>query len=102
MLLTGDLPAAHTSLGQVSLDYDCLEEGDDYEKLKTTYVIFICTFDYLKEAEKRGKIEGIAEGETSGRAAEKLEMAKALKAKGVDIDIIAETSSLSKEDIEKL
>ena len=29
-----------------SMDYDCLEEGDDYEKLQTTYVIFLCTFDY--------------------------------------------------------
>ena len=49
-----------------------------------------------------GKAEGIAQGEASGRAERELEMAKALKAKGVDIDIIAETSGLSKEEIEKL
>ena len=58
--------------------------------------------DGKAEGLEQGRSEGIAEGEASGRAAEKLEMAKALKAKGVDIDIIAETSGLSKEDIEKL
>ena len=42
------------------------------------------------------------EGEATGRAAEKLEMARALKAKGVDINIIAETSGLSVEEIEQL
>ena len=58
------------------------------------------------EGLEQGRSEGLAEGEkigeASGRAAEKLEMAKALKDKGVDIGIIAETSGLSKEDIEKL
>ena len=54
------------------------------------------------EGLEQGRTEGLAEGEASGRAAEKIEMAKALKEKGVAIDIIAETSGLSKEDIEKL
>ena len=54
------------------------------------------------EGLEQGRTEGLAEGEASGRAAEKMEMAKALKDKGVAIDIIAETSGLSKEDIEKL
>ncbi len=55
---------------------------------------------------EQGRTEGFAEGEkigeVSGRAAEKLEMAKALKEKGVNIDIIAETSGLSAEEIEQL
>ncbi len=42
------------------------------------------------------------EGFEDGKAAEKLEMAKALKVKGVSIDIIAETSGLPVEEIEKL
>ena len=42
------------------------------------------------------------EGFEDGKAAEKREMAKALKDKGVDIEIIAETSGLSVEEIEKL
>ena len=60
----------------------------------------------LDEAEKKGleqgRTEGLAEGEASGRAAEKLAIAKALKDKGIDIDIISETSGLSKDEIEKL
>ena len=48
------------------------------------------------------KNEGLRQGEASGRAAEKMEMAKALKDKGISIEIIAETSGLSKEEIEKL
>lgn len=46
----------------------------------------------------KGKKEGIKEGEE--RKAK--EIAKKLKIKGIDIDIIAETSGLSKEKIEKL
>ena len=169
---------------QVLMDTDCLEKGGRFKDLKTTYVVFICTFDYfhldepmyvaesyirkndlhfndgtskillntkcspdkvpeklrafyayindptkvdgkliedinerveeyntgewrerlvtLEYIVKEAKEEGIAEGEASGRAAEKLEMAKALKDKGIAIDIIAETSGLSKEEIEKL
>ena len=49
-----------------------------------------------------GKAEGIAQGEASGRAAEKLEMAKAMKAENIDIDTIAKVSGLSKEEIETL
>ena len=45
---------------------------------------------------------GIEKGRNEGEASKAIEMAKALKSKGVDIDIIAETSGLSKEDIEKL
>ena len=47
---------------------------------------------------EQGRNEGLAEGEASGRAA----VAKALKSKGVSIDIIVETSGISKEEIEKL
>ena len=46
--------------------------------------------------------EGLRQGEASGRAERELEMARALKDKGISIDIIAETSGLSKEEIEKL
>ena len=42
------------------------------------------------------------EGFEDGKAAREIEMAKALKDKGVDLDIIAETSGLSKEEIEAL
>ena len=42
------------------------------------------------------------EGFEDGRAEREIEMARALKAKGVDIDIIVETSGLPKEEIEQL
>lgn len=46
--------------------------------------------------------EARKEGIEQGRAAEKVEMAKALKAKGVDADIIAEVSGLPARDIESM
>ena len=52
----------------------------------------------IQEAREQGEEIGRSEGEAS----KALEMAKALKAKGVGIDIIAETSGLSAEEIEKL
>ena len=52
----------------------------------------------IQEAREQGEELGRSEGEASGRAA----VAKALKDKGVDIEIIAETSGLSVEEIEKL
>ena len=32
---------------QVLMDTDCLEKGGRFKDLKNTYVVFICTFDYL-------------------------------------------------------
>ena len=55
-----------------------------------------------KEGFEDGKAAGIAQGEASGRAEREREMAKALKVKGVSIDIIAETSGLPVEEIERL
>lgn len=54
--------------------------------------------DGLKAGIKEGKIEGIKEGKIEG----KKEMAKMLKEGGIDMDIIARTSGLSKKEIEQL
>ena len=48
------------------------------------------------------KLEGHAEGRAEGRAEGKLEDAKNLKQLGVSIDIIAQATGLSREDIDKL
>ena len=56
----------------------------------------------LELGRSEGEKIGEARGRSEGEASKALEMAKALKDKGVDIEIIAETSGLSKEDIEKL
>ena len=46
--------------------------------------------------------EAKEEGEASGRAAEKLEMAKAMKAKNYALDEISELTGMSREEIERL
>ena len=51
---------------------------------------------------EQGRTEGLAEGEKIGEASGRASVAKALKEKGVNIDIIAETSGLTKEEIEQL
>ena len=177
---------------QALMDTDCLEKGGRFKDLKNTYVVFICTFDYLglgepmyvvesyirkndlhfndgtskillntkcspdkvpeklksfyeyindpskidsklvegidervqkyntpewrerlvtleymiaeakEEGIEQGRTEGLAEGEVSGRAAEKLDMAKAMKSKNYSLDEISELTGLSKEKIEML
>ena len=60
----------------------------------------------LKQAQKQsleqGLEQGRTEGEASGRAEREIEIAMALKDRGVSIEIIAETSGLSAEEIDKL
>ena len=48
------------------------------------------------------KEEGLEQGRTEGLEQGRLEMARTLKDKGISIDIIAEASGLSKEEIDKL
>lgn len=36
---------------QANMDLDFLEHGQPCDKLKPSYVIFICTFDYFKKDE---------------------------------------------------
>ena len=52
----------------------------------------------ISEARK----EGIAEGEASGRAERELEMARAMKNEGIDVNTIVKVSGMSVEEIEKL
>ena len=57
------------------------------------------TFNYyLKEEKKKGKAEGLAEGEASKAR----EMAKAMKADNKPIDEISKYTGLSAEEIERL
>lgn len=52
----------------------------------------------LDKGELRGKEVGIKEGEKKNQ----LEVAKRMKAKGMDIDTIIEITELTKDEIEKL
>lgn len=182
---------------QANMDLDFLEQGNDYYKLKPSYIIFICTFDYygadrpvyffrswdvenslqfddfsykivlnaacspekvpeklkafygylnnpeknqaseltrmidervrkfnsgewrrkymtfeqiLKERDRDSFARGLAEGEAAGLekgrsegiAQEKREIAKKFKQAGISIEVIAENTGLSAEEIKKL
>ena len=82
--------------------------SDENERLEA-YKRKLAVWDYnvsIAEATERGKAEGLEEGfekgETKGSEKSKLEIAKNLKRKGMDIDTIAEVTGVSKEEIEKL
>ena len=55
------------------------------------------TMSCIEFAENRGRTEGREEGRVEG----KTEVAKALKNKGVDMELICQTTGLSIEQIEK-
>jgi predicted transposase/invertase (TIGR01784 family) len=55
-----------------------------------------------EEALQLGIERGRKEGKEEGKKEKAIEMAKKLKKKGIDVDIISETSGLSKEEIEKI
>lgn len=56
----------------------------------------------LDKGELRGKEAGITEGIKQGEKRKQLEVAKRMKAKGMDIDTIIEITELTKDEIEKL
>ena len=56
----------------------------------------------LKRGLEEGKKEGREEGKKEGREEERKLMASKLKAMGVPIDAIIESSGLAREEIEKL
>ena len=60
------------------------------------------TMSCIEFAENRGRTEGREEGRVEGRVEGKTEVAKALKNKGVDMELICQTTGLSIEQIEKL
>ena len=69
------------------------------------------TFEYmLKERERKGleqgRAEGLAEGEAigleKGAAQKQREIAKNFKHAGIPVDVIAENTGLTAEEIEKL
>ena len=53
-------------------------------------------------AEGEGKAEGLAEGEAKGKAEERVLIAKAMIAKGMDVNTISEITGLSHEEVKSL
>jgi len=85
---------------------DTLEEisNDEHERylaeLRQKYIMdqkAIQEYGYLK-----GKEEGIQQGKIEGIKEEKIKIAKELLKKKIDIDLVVETTGLSKEDVENL
>jgi len=86
-------------------DYASLSEAERaiYDaKLKVARDNASCLSFARKSGIEEGREEGRAEGITEGIAKEKLSVAKAMKAKQLDILLISECTGLSPEEIEKL
>ena len=56
----------------------------------------------IQEGKIEGRLQGIQEGKIEGRLVAKLDVARALKNHGVALDVIINTTGLSKEEIERL
>ena len=67
------------------------------EELKMEYIPL-----WERDSHEEGVKIGVIEGREEGAKNKAMEMAKKLKEKGIDIDIISETSGLSKKEIENL
>lgn len=81
---------------QLSADERARMEYDKHELWRMDYSAT------MKNAARRGREEGIAEGEARGEAREKAAIAWNMKAKGLDVALIAEMTGLSPAQIKKL
>ena len=75
------------------------EDMKAYEESMKTYWD---NYSVLEYAKKEGREEGLEKGREEGREEGRMEVARRLKRKGVAVDIIAETTGLDKDRIEKL
>ena len=73
--------------------------GTEYEDTLKAYRNW---YSVMETAEKKGEEKGRAEGRAEGEAQKTVEIARNLKACGVDVATIAQTTGLSKEDISAL
>lgn len=74
-----------------------------YDKMVRDEIQIAAEREYaVREGRAEAREEGREEGRAEGRAEEKLEMAKKLKAAGVDIDTVCQCTGLSIEEIRAL
>ena len=80
------------------------EAYEDSLKIYRDWVNTIKTAQYRghEEGFEEGHAEGLEEGRAEGRAEERLKNAKAMKEKGIAMDLIAEITGFDREEIEKL
>ncbi len=93
-------------------------ESDDYQSLESIYrteeevkTMLVTALEKererffqngLREGEQKGKQEGLLEGEQKGRIEERIETAKAMLAKGMEMTLISEITNLSEAQLLKL
>ena len=79
------------------------EEMRTYEESLKIYWDNYSVIETAKhEGREQGRQEGREEGLQQGRQEERIELARRFKQKGVDVRVIAETTGLTKEQIENL
>ena len=80
-----------------------MAEYDQYQQSLKIFRDNKAVFDYAKEtAYHEGREEGIAEGILEGELKAKIETATSLKLLGIDIEIIAKSTGLTKQEIDKI
>ena len=80
--------AAFSEEKRTQYENDMMEEREFNSKIKT--------------AERKGKAEGRAEGKAEGRAEQAVESAQVMLTKGIDIELIAECTGLTSEEVKSL
>ena len=83
------------------------EERLHYDEALRKYRDTLCVLESaeqrgLKKGREEGLAKGLAEGRAEGLAEGRIETARNMKAKGLPVDLIAECSGLSPEEIAKL
>ena len=83
------------------------EERLHYDEALRKYRDTLCVLEGaeqrgLKRGREEGLAKGLAKGRAEGRTEERIEIARNMKAKGLPVDLIAECSGLSPEEIAKL
>jgi predicted transposase/invertase (TIGR01784 family) len=71
------------------------EEREKYDESIKVYRDHLATLAYAEQ-------KGLQKGRLEGKREEAIAIARNLKAKGLSVDLIAETTGLSAEEIEKL
>ena len=75
------------------------EEREQYE---TEWKIYNDYFNTIESAEKKAAAEGRAEGRKEGRAEEKCTIARNMKSQNMALELIAELTGLSIDEVKRL
>ena len=88
---------AYRKVTEDELEYERREARFKYQLQRNTELYVART-----EGLEQGRTEGLEQGRSEGAAQEKREIAKNFKHAGIPIDVIAENTGLTAEEIERL